>query len=80
MALQIGEAPSPTSLRPLRDLYERHIDVEDHQTFPLAGRVLGGSELAVVGRELAGRRGLTCAADGRLNPFRQLTPASHATA
>jgi hemerythrin-like domain-containing protein len=68
------------SLRTLRDLYEHHIDVEDHQIFPLAGRVLGAAELAEVGREMAGRRGLTFVADGRPNLFRQLIPASHAAA
>jgi hemerythrin-like domain-containing protein len=43
--------------RRLRDLYNRHIAVEDHEVFPLAARILPRGELEGVGREMAGRRG-----------------------
>jgi hemerythrin-like domain-containing protein len=42
----------------LRETYRRHIDVEDNQLFPLAGRLLASDALEHVGREMAGRRGL----------------------
>ena len=45
-------------LRSLQSLYQRHIDVEDREIFPLAGRVLGADEIAVIGQEMARRRGL----------------------
>ncbi len=45
-------------LHSLRELYRRHIAVEDNEVFPLAGRVLTGAQLAAVGREMARRRGL----------------------
>jgi hemerythrin-like domain-containing protein len=45
-------------LTDLREIYARHIGVEDTEIFPLAGRVLSGSELFEVGVEMAARRGL----------------------
>jgi hemerythrin-like domain-containing protein len=45
----------------LRATYARHIAVEDNEVFPLAQRVLSEDQLAQVGREMAGRRGI----DGR---------------
>lgn len=45
-------------LRQLQALYARHIAVEDHQVFPLAGTLLRSDALAEVGREMATRRGL----------------------
>jgi iron-sulfur cluster repair protein YtfE (RIC family) len=45
-------------LTTLREVYRKHIAVEDNQVFPLAGRGLEGSELALLGREMAVRRGL----------------------
>lgn len=45
-------------LNELKNTYERHIAVEDSDIFPLAGMVLGRSELDEVGREMAARRGI----------------------
>lgn len=45
-------------LTELRELYRRHIAVEDSELFPLAGKVLSREQLAEVGREMARRRGL----------------------
>ena len=45
-------------LRELRTTYEKHIDVEDNELFPLAAKVLDRSELETIAREMAGRRGL----------------------
>jgi hemerythrin-like domain-containing protein len=48
-----------TVLEELRSIYERHIEIEDHDVFPLAGQVLNQAAIAVLGREMAARRGLT---------------------
>lgn len=45
-------------LKRLRMLYQEHIQIEDKEIFPLAGRVLSSDEIATIGREMAGRRGL----------------------
>lgn len=45
----------------LKQAYAAHIEIEDTQVFPAAGRVLGSDALADVGREMAARRGLTLA-------------------
>jgi hemerythrin-like domain-containing protein len=45
-------------LEELRAIYERHIAIEDHDVFPLAGRVLNEAAIAALGREMASRRGL----------------------
>lgn len=45
-------------LRDLRATYAAHIAIEDHEVFPLAGKVLDARELAAVGQEMAQRRGL----------------------
>ncbi len=42
----------------LHSTYQRHITIEDHEVFPLAGQILGASELATVGREMAARRSI----------------------
>jgi quercetin dioxygenase-like cupin family protein/hemerythrin-like domain-containing protein len=42
----------------LREIYVRHIAVEDHDIFPLAGQVLNERELAQIGLEMAQRRGV----------------------
>ncbi len=42
----------------LRDLYQRHIAIEDKEIFPMAGRVLKPDELQSIAREMAARRGL----------------------
>jgi hemerythrin-like domain-containing protein len=60
-----GSLPAPdaqrlaTVLEELRTIYERHIAIEDHDVFPLAGRVLNQAAIAALGREMAARRGLT---------------------
>ncbi len=50
---QLGEA-----LARLSNTYRRHIDIEDHQLFPLAARVLAPDQIAEVGQEMAERRGV----------------------
>ncbi len=47
-----------TLLLNLREMYRRHIAVEDNQIFPLAGAVLEPSAITALGREMATRRGL----------------------
>lgn len=39
-------------------LYRRHIQVEETEVFPLAGKILEPSEIEAIGREMAGRRGI----------------------
>lgn len=62
--LDTGPLPGPDverlrhALAELRQTYARHIAVEDHEVFPLAGRTLNSSQLAEVGREMARRRGV----------------------
>jgi hemerythrin-like domain-containing protein len=51
----------------LRSTYEKHIAVEDNDVFPLAGRILSGTDLAAVGREMAARRSINL---GTLEPER----------
>lgn len=43
----------------LREMYARHIALEDSQLFPLAARVLDRDQLAKIGIEMATRRGLS---------------------
>jgi len=40
----------------LQSTYQRHIQVEDHEVFPLAGQILSSDELLSVGQEMAARR------------------------
>lgn len=47
-----------TVLEQLRELYAAHIRVEDHEVFPLAGRLLSAEAIADVGREMRARRGI----------------------
>ncbi|MFY9610203.1 MAG: hemerythrin domain-containing protein [Blastocatellia bacterium] len=42
----------------LHSTYQRHITIEDHQVFPLAGQILSASDIASVGREMATRRSI----------------------
>jgi hemerythrin-like domain-containing protein len=42
----------------LRQMYRRHIDVEEREIFPLAGQILSPDQVGRVGREMASRRGL----------------------
>ena len=42
----------------LHSTYQKHIAVEDHEVFPLAGQILSSAELAAVGREMATRRSI----------------------
>jgi len=44
-------------LEELQAIYQRHIAIEDHDVFPLAGRILDPSTIAALGREMATRRG-----------------------
>lgn len=46
-------------LQTLVDMYQRHIAVEDHEIFPLAGQVLSREQLAQLGKQMAVRRGLS---------------------
>ena len=46
----------------LQSTYQRHIAVEDHEVFPLAGQILSCAELAAVGREMATRRSINLGA------------------
>jgi hemerythrin-like domain-containing protein len=45
-------------LHRLRELYRRHIELEDREIFPLAGQVLEDHQLSQIGQEMARRRGL----------------------
>jgi hemerythrin-like domain-containing protein len=45
-------------LHDLREMYVRHISLEDSELFPLAARVLDSGQLARIGAEMAERRGL----------------------
>jgi hemerythrin-like domain-containing protein len=46
------------ALERLAAIYSGHIAMEDEELFPLAARLLRPEELAEVGREMAGRRGI----------------------
>ena len=46
-----------TSLGELKNIYDRHIAIEDEQVFPLAKKVLGAEDQKKVGEEMASRRG-----------------------
>ena len=62
--LQEGRLPAEDRKRlldlllELRELYRRHIAVEDNEVFPLAARVLTRDQVDQVGKEMAQRRGL----------------------
>jgi iron-sulfur cluster repair protein YtfE (RIC family) len=45
-------------LRGLQSLYQNHIKIEDTEVFPIAARVLDAQMIKVIGREMAGRRGM----------------------
>ena len=45
-------------LHGLREMYRRHIEVEDRHIFPLAGKILTSDQLVHVGEEMAKRRGM----------------------
>ncbi|NUQ01192.1 MAG: hemerythrin domain-containing protein [Armatimonadetes bacterium] len=71
--LEVGSLPAAEAARiealllALREAYRVHIAHEDEAVFPLAGRVLAPEQLAVVGQEMAARRGsLTCSERKRL--------------
>jgi hemerythrin-like domain-containing protein len=46
-----------TALSELKNIYDRHIAIEDEQVFPLAKKVLAAEEQKKVGEEMASRRG-----------------------
>ncbi|HVS70396.1 MAG TPA: hemerythrin domain-containing protein [Phycisphaerae bacterium] len=52
-----GRAEMRQRLAALRELYRKHLEVEDREIFPLAGKALTAEELASVGREMKARRG-----------------------
>ena len=45
-------------LHQLREMYRKHIGVEDREIFPLAAKVSSQRQLAHIGKEMAERRGL----------------------
>lgn len=45
-------------LEKLSKLYEHHIGVEDREVFPAAARILTSESIAIIGEEMARRRGL----------------------
>lgn len=45
-------------LQMLVELYQRHIHVEDHEIFPLAGQLLAKDQVTQIGQEMAKRRGV----------------------
>jgi len=46
-----------TALAELKNIYDRHIAIEDEQVFPLAKKILAAEEQKKVGEEMASRRG-----------------------
>jgi len=46
----------------LRSSYQRHIAIEENAIFPLAGDILGSTELAAIGHEIAERRSINLSA------------------
>jgi hemerythrin-like domain-containing protein len=62
--IRVGQLPAPETrklsqtLHELREVYRRHIEVEDREIFPLAGKLLNREQLAQIGKEMARRRGL----------------------
>jgi len=43
----------------LEALYRDHIAVEDREVFPMAARVLRAEDRQTIGKEMAGRRGVS---------------------
>ena len=61
-AILAGEAARiRAALQKLEGLYRPHIALEDEDIFPLAGRHLPADQIEAIGREMAGRRGLSYA-------------------
>lgn len=61
--------------RELSQLYVEHIQVEDNELFPLAGSSLPASDLSIIGREMAERRGArvpAALAASSINPLQEL--------
>ena len=48
----------------LEALYRRHIEIEDHEVFPAAARVLDHAQLSQIGDEMAARRDVRVGPDG----------------
>jgi hemerythrin-like domain-containing protein len=44
-------------LTALQTIYREHIQLEDHELFPAAARVLSAPDIDAIGREMADRRG-----------------------
>ncbi len=53
-------------LEALEQIYGAHIAVEDRELFPAAARLLSKKELEAIGREMAGRRGVSYEPPGEL--------------
>jgi hemerythrin-like domain-containing protein len=59
-----GELPADEAARlvalveQLAEMYRHHIDVEDREVFPAAGKILSGADRSTIGREMAARRGI----------------------
>jgi hemerythrin-like domain-containing protein len=47
-----------TVLEDLSGGYERHIAIEEHEIFPLAGRILAAEDVEIISKEMAQRRNL----------------------
>ena len=47
-----------TIIQDLKEVYQRHIAIEEHDIFPMAGRILLAEDLQVIAKEMAGRRNL----------------------
>jgi hemerythrin-like domain-containing protein len=62
--IELGSLPAPQTqelsrvLQSLREMYRRHIDVEEHEIFPLAAEILSPDQLARLGNQMAERRGV----------------------
>lgn len=47
-----------TIIDDLKEVYQRHIAIEEHEVFPIAGRILLAGDLQIIAREMAERRNL----------------------
>jgi uncharacterized protein (DUF2249 family)/hemerythrin-like domain-containing protein len=61
----------------LGGMYQRHIELEDRSLFPLAAQLLGPEQLARLGSEMAGRRGLQAPAPSTATQPARSAGATH---
>ncbi len=47
-----------TIIQDLKQVYERHIAIEEHNIFPMAGRIILAEDFQVIAKEMARRRNL----------------------